>query len=355
MPFWRSLHGRLTRDIGIDLGTANTVIYVRGKGIKLSEPSVVAYNRHTRSVIATGFSAKQMIGRAPLDVLVVRPLSDGVIGDIDSVEIMLKDFLNRAVRRSDLARPRMIIGIPACATQVEIMAVGNAARKAGAGDVKTYPEPFLAAIGAGLPVQEAAGNMVVDIGGGTTEVAVVALDGVVAHRSIRIAGDEMDQAIVQLLRKARNLSIGDRTAEEVKMQIGSAFVIGEERSMVVRGRHATTGLPHLCTIGSQEVRECLKGLVNAIIGAIRETLENTPPELSSDIMDRGMVLCGGGALLRGLDRRIAQEVGMPVIVADDPLTCVARGTGILLDTPEGLPRSLENPSIIPIAEGSVIS
>ncbi|MDQ2732404.1 MAG: rod shape-determining protein, partial [Armatimonadota bacterium] len=300
-------------------------------------PSVVAISRDTRQIRATGTAAKHMLGRTPGDVIALRPIRDGVIGDIDNVELMLKEFLGRATGRRDIQAPRVVVGVPSGATEVEQLAVKNAAKKAGASEAITYPEPYLAAIGAGMPVHEPTGNMIVDIGGGTTEVAVISLDGIVNYRSIRIAGDEIDDAIAAYTRKVYNLFIGERTAEEIKMQIGSAYPVGEETSMSIRGRDLVTGLPRSAVLRSEEVRECIQEPVRAVIDAVKVTLESTPPELASDIMDRGIILSGGGALLRGLDRLIMLETEMPVHIADDPLTCVARGTGVILESLNGSP------------------
>ena len=329
MQFWRALFG--TRDIGIDLGTANTVVHVQGRGITLCEPSVVAVHRDTHQLRASGTEAKEMLGRTPMDILAIRPLRDGVIGDIDSVELMLKDFLGRATGRRELGGPRVVIGVPSGATEVETMAVGGAVKKAGASEIYCFPEPYLAAIGAGLPIRDPTGNMIVDIGGGTSEVAVVSLQGIVTHKPIRIAGDELDEAIATYARQAYNLYIGERTAEDVKIQIGSAYPLGEESSMTVRGRDLLTGLPRSGTLRSEEIRECVQEHVRAIVDAIRMTLEATPPELAADIMDRGIVLAGGGAMLRGLDRLIMNETEIPVHVAEEPLTCVAKGAGKVLE------------------------
>jgi len=333
MRFWRGLFGHFTRDLGIDLGTANTVVHVRGKGIMLREPSVIAIERDNgqSQVRAVGLAAKEMLGRTPSNVLALRPLRDGVIGDIDNVEMMLKEFIQRATRRRDLAGPHVIVGVPSGATEVETRAVESAAKKAGAGDTFTIPEPMLAAIGAGLPVNEPSGNMIVDIGGGTTEVAVISLEGIVTYTSIRVAGDEIDDAIVAHTRKIYNLHIGERTAEDIKLQIGSAYPVGDEQTMIIRGRDLVTGLPRAAVINSTEIRECIQEPVRAVVEAVKVTLENTPPELAADIMDRGIILSGGGALLRGLDKLIMLETEMPVHVAEDPLTCVARGTGRVLE------------------------
>ncbi|MDI6870524.1 MAG: rod shape-determining protein [Bacillota bacterium] len=326
------LFGRLARDLGIDLGTANTLVYVKGKGIVLQEPSVVAIDRDSGEVLKVGNEAKRMVGRTPGNIQAIRPMKDGVIADFDTTEKMLRYFISRAQRGRGLFRPRVIVGVPTGVTEVEKRAVVDATLQAGAREAYLIEEPMAAAIGAGLPVQEPTGSMIVDMGGGTTEVAVISLGGIVSHRSIRVAGDEMDEAIAQYVRRSFNLMIGDRTAEEVKKEIGSAYPSpDDDRTLEVRGRDLVTGLPKTIQIGQREVREALADPINQIVDAVKQTLERTPPELAADIMDKGIVLSGGGALLRGLDLRIQEETGMPVHVADDPLTCVVRGTGEALD------------------------
>lgn len=332
--------GLFSRDMGIDLGTANTLVYVKGKGIVLQEPSVVALQRETGEVIAVGDEAKQMVGKTPGSIVAVRPLKDGVIADFDVTESMLRHFINKAHRKRGLFRPRVVVGVPTGVTEVEKRAVIDASLQAGAREAYLIEEPMAAAIGAGLPVYEPTGNMVVDIGGGTTEIAVISLGGIVASRSIRVGGDEMDEAIVHHIKRNYNLMIGERTAEEIKKQIGSACPINGERSMEVRGRDMVTGLPKTVKISSAEVQQALAEPVATIIEAVRMTLERTPPELAADIMDKGIVMTGGGALLRGLDKLLSEETGMPVHLTDDPLTCVALGTGTALEHLDTLRRVL---------------
>jgi len=314
--------------MGIDLGTANTLVAVKGKGIVVREPSVVAIDRDTGAILAVGEEAKRMVGRTPGNILAVRPLKDGVIADFDVTERMLRHFIQRANRHSSLIKPRVVVAVPSGVTEVEKRAVIDAALSASARDARLIEEPMAAAIGAGLPVQEPTGSMIVDIGGGTTEVAVVSLGGIVAHRSIRTGGDELDEAIIQHVRRAYNVLIGERTAEAVKHQIGTATRVGEEMTMEVRGRDLVTGLPKTVVLHSEEIREAMAEPISAIVEAVRVTLERTPPELASDIMEKGIVLAGGGALLRGLDQLLAQETMMPVHIAEDPLSCVVLGTAI---------------------------
>ncbi len=319
------------RDIGIDLGTANTLVYVKGKGIVMREPSVVAVDVKTDTVMAVGTEAKEMIGRTPGSISAMRPLKDGVIADFDVTAEMLKHFIRKTTHSSIFSRPRVMVCIPSGVTEVERRAVDEAARSAGAKDVELIVEPMAAAIGAGLRVGDAAGCMVVDIGGGTSEVAVISLDDIVTSCSVRTAGDDFDEAIVSYIKKKYNLLIGERTAENIKISIGSAFPGQEESSMEVKGRNLLDGLPKNITVSSEEIREALADPVGAIVDAIRSTLENTPPELSADIIDNGIMLTGGGALLRGLDVLINRETGMPVHIAEDPLDCVVNGTGKCLD------------------------
>lgn len=324
--------GRFSRDMGIDLGTANTLVFVRGKGIVLREPSVVAIQQNQRNVaLAVGEEAKQMLGRTPGNIIAIRPLMDGVIADFDVAETMLKHFIQKAHDGGGFFRPRMVIGIPSGVTGVERRAVQDAAYQAGAREVYLIEEPMAAAIGAGLPVSEPTGSMIVDIGGGTTEVAVISLGGIVVSKSVRIAGDELTDAIVHFLKKVHNLSIGERTAEEIKIRLGSAYPRGDEKIMEVRGLNLVSGLPRTVTISSSEVREAIQEPVTAIVDAVRDTLEKTPPELAADIIDRGIVLAGGGALLQGLDELISHDTEMPVHIADDPLSCVVLGTGRVLE------------------------
>ena len=329
--FIRRMSGRLSRDMGIDLGTANTLVHVQGRGILLREPSVVAVNRQTNQIKAVGEEAKRMLGRTPNSIVAIRPLKDGVIADFDQTERMLRYFIEKVHRRRGFVHPVVVVGIPSGITEVERRAVIEATKKAGAKEAYLIEEPMAAAIGAGLPVSDPIGSMIVDIGGGTSEVAVISLGAMAAARSIRIAGDEIDEAIVNYVRQQFNLFIGDRTAEECKMTIGSAFALEKELSMQVRGRDLLTGLPRSTTITSEQVREAISDPINAIVETVKATLEDTPPELSADIMDSGIVLAGGGALLRGFDRLISRETGMPVHIAPDPLSCVVLGTGKCLD------------------------
>ena len=319
------------RDIGIDLGTANTLVYVKGKGIVMREPSVVAVDVKSDVVLAVGTEAKEMIGRTPGSISAVRPLKDGVIANFGITADMLKYFIRKAVHHNFFNRPRVIVCVPSGVTEVESRAVEEAARSAGARDIELVTEPMAAAIGAGLQIADASGCMVVDIGGGTSEVAVISLGDIVTSCSVRTAGDNFDEAIVSYIKKKYNLLIGERTAEDIKIRAGSAFPGDEEVEMVVKGRNQLDGLPKNITITSDEVREALIDPVSAIIDAIRSTLENTPPELSADIIDNGIMLTGGGALLRSLDVLIARETGMPVHIAENPLDCVVNGTGKCLD------------------------
>lgn len=322
-----------TRDMGIDLGTANTLVYVKGKGIVVREPSVVAVRTDSGAIEAVGEQAKQMIGRTPGNIVAVRPMKDGVIADFDTTATMLRYFINQAMRQKSMltGRPRVMVGVPSGITAVEKRAVEDATLQAGAKEAHTIEEPMAAAIGAGLPVGEPTGSMVVDIGGGTTEVAIISLGGIVTSRSIRVAGDEMDESIIQYIKKAYNLMIGERTAEELKVTIGSAEAGEKNETMDIRGRDLVSGLPKTLRITAQEIAEALEDTVSSIVDAVKITLEKSPPELAADIMDRGIVLTGGGALLRNLDRLLSRETGMPVLVAENPLDCVALGTGKALD------------------------
>lgn len=323
--------GLFSKDIGIDLGTANTLVFMKGKGIVMREPSVVAVDVRTDTVLAVGTAAKEMIGRTPGSIVAVRPLKDGVIADFDITATMLKHFIRQTVKPSIFSKPKVIVCIPSGVTDVERRAVEDTARQAGAGDVKLIEEPMAAAIGAGLPVQEATGSMVVDIGGGTCEVAVISLGGIVISRSIRTGGDAMDDAIVRYIRKTFSLLIGERTAEEIKITIGTAMELEEATEMEIRGRDLVTGLPKNLLINANQICEALSEPVANIVDAVRNTLERTPPELASDIMDRGIVMTGGSSLLRNLDRLLSKETGMPVYVSDDALSCVALGTGIAVE------------------------
>jgi rod shape-determining protein MreB len=317
----------LGRDLAVDLGTANTLVYVRGRGIVLNEPSVVALNTNNGQVVAVGVEAKRMIGRTPGNIVAVRPLKDGVIADFDVTERMLRYFIQKVHRRTRMARPRIVVAVPSGITGVEQSAVKEAGHQAGARKVYIIEEPMAAAIGAGMPVNEPTGNMVVDIGGGTTEVAVISLGGIVTSQSIRIGGDEMDQAIITFGKKEHSLMLGERTAEEIKLALGSAFPSKDEPQAEIRGRDLVSGLPKTVLITAAEVRQAIEEPVNLIIDAVKTSLDKCPPELAGDIMDRGIALTGGGALLRGLDQRIREETGMPVHIADSPLESVVLGTG----------------------------
>lgn len=330
----------LSRDMGIDLGTANTLVYVSGKGIVLQEPSVVAIDQHDKTPLAVGEDAKKMLGRTPGNVLALRPLRDGVIADFDTAEIMLKHFIRRVHEGRTLVSPRIVIGIPSGVTGVERRAVEDAAREAGAREVHLIDEPVAAAIGAGLPVAEATGNMIIDIGGGTTEVAVLSLQGTVLSESVRVAGDELSDALVQYMKKVHNLVIGERTAEEIKISIGSAYPRSDEDEMTieVRGLHLLSGLPRTVTVKAPEMREAMSEPLSVIIEAVKRTLERTPPELAADIVDRGIMLAGGGALLKELDTLISHETGIVVHIAADPLSCVVLGTGRVLENFKQLAR-----------------
>ena len=327
------IYNRITHDIGIDLGTSNTLVYLQGKGVVIREPSVVAINKKTKEILAVGTDAKRMVGRTPSHIVAIRPLVDGVISDFEVTEQMLKYFFNKIHRERYklLARPRVVIGIPYGVTEVERRAVEEGATNAGAREVFLIEEPLAAAIGARLPVQDASGNMIVDIGGGTTEVAVISLGGIVASRSLRIAGDEMNEDIIQYARDKFNLLLGERTAENIKIEIGSVVPLKDRLEIPMRGRDLVSGLPKEIIVNNDQVREAISKSVQVIIESIKATMEETPPELLADIMDQGIVIAGGGALLRGIDKLIAEETKTLVHVADDPLTSVARGTGIVLE------------------------
>lgn len=332
------------RDMGIDLGTANTLVYLKSKGVVLIEPSVVAIQTDTNKVLSVGEEAKRMIGRTPGNIIAMRPMKGGVIADFDITQAMLGYFIEKSVgQRNPFIRPRVVISVPTGVTAVEERAVREAAVQAGAKDAFLIEEPMAAAVGAGLPVHEPTGNLMVDVGGGTTEVAVVSLGGIVTSKSVRVAGDDMDEAIMQHLKKTYNLLIGERTAEEIKINIGSALWDGPESSYEVRGRDLITGLPRNQVISSGEINRALSEVVYAIVEAIKVCLERTPPELASDIMDKGIVLAGGGSLLRGLDQMISRETNMPVYVCEEPISAVARGTGKVLENIDILRRVLRNP------------
>jgi rod shape-determining protein MreB len=328
------------RDMAVDLGTANTLVYVRGRGILVDEPSVVAVNEKTGELVAVGHDAKQMVGRTPEDITAIRPMQDGVIADFEATEQMLRHFIALVHRRRYLAKPRMVVCVPSGITAVEQRAVKEAGYQAGARRVYIIEEPMAAAIGAGLPVHKATGNMVVDVGGGTTEVAVISLGGIVTSLSVRTAGDELDRAITNWMKKEHALLLGEATAEEVKMTLGSAFPGPQDREAEIRGRDLISGLPRAVTLTSADVRTAIEEPLHAIIDAVRVTLDQTPPELAGDIMDRGIVLTGGGALLRGLDDRLRHETGMPVHVAEDPLRSVALGAGRCVEEFEALQQVL---------------
>jgi len=343
MGVYDMVFGHFSRDLGIDLGTASTLVFARGEGIILCEPSVVAIDKESGKSLAIGNEAKGMLGRTPASIVAVRPMRDGVIADFEITETMLRHFINKSHNRSAFVRPRIVVGVPSGITGVEKRAVLDAALHAGAREAYLVEEPMAAAIGANLPVSEAQGSMIVDIGGGTTEVAVLALGGIVVSKSIRVAGDEMDEAIVAHCRKNYNLLIGERTAEQIKIDIGSAYPLSEERTIEVRGRDLVTGLPKTLTLTSSEIRDALSDPVSTVVDAVRMTLEKTPPELAADIMDRGIVMAGGGSLLRGLDKYLAQETDMSVYVVDDPISCVAYGTGKILEEIDTLKKVLIMP------------
>lgn len=320
----------LASDIAIDLGTANTLIYVKGKGIVVNEPSIVALNKPSRKIVAIGHEAKKMLGRTPGDIQIIKPMKDGVIADFEVVEDMLREFIKK-VHVSRFVHPRMVIAVPSCITEVEKRAVRDSAEHAGAREVLLIAEPMAAAIGVGLEIHQPIGNMVIDIGGGTTEIAVIALSGIVCETSVRIGGEEMSQVILQFFKRNYNMLIGEKSSEEIKCSLGSAVPLEEEFTLSVKGRDLVAGVPKTTEVSSVEIREALSEPINSIVDAVRLSLEKTPPELASDILDRGIILTGGGALLRGLDERLREETNLPINVAEDPLTCVVRGTGKVLD------------------------
>ena len=324
------------RDIGIDLGTANTLVHMKGKGVVLREPSVVAINNNTGEVLSVGLDAKNMIGRTPGNITAIRPMKDGVIANFQITQGMLRYFIRKAIGKNKIIRARVVVCVPSGVTEVEKRAVIDATLQAGAKEAYLIEEPMAAAIGAGLPVEEPTGSMVVDIGGGTSEVAVISLGGIVVSRSLRIAGDELDDAIVHYVKKEYNLMIGERTAEDIKIKIGSAYPVSDEQKYNISGRDLVTGLPRDLPITSGEIREALSETVNAIVDSIRFTLEKTPPELAADVIEKGIMLTGGGALLKGLDKLIFEETGIPVNIAEYPLDCVAIGTGTVLEELEML-------------------
>ncbi len=322
--------GLFSNDMGIDLGTATTLVFVKGEGVVLCEPSVVAIERGTSHVLAVGEEAKRMLGRTPGNIIAIRPMKDGVISDFEITEAMLRYFIKKVHHRRVLVRPRIVIAIPSGITEVEKRAVKDSAERAGAREVFLIEEPIAAAIGVGLPIQEPVGNMIIDIGGGTTEIAVISLAGTVFSKSIRIGGDEMNEAVIEYLKKTYNLMVGERTAEDIKIKIGSAYPLEEELNMEVKGRDLVAGLPKTVTITSEEVRESLQEPLRAILEVTKMSLERTPPELAADLIDHGIVMAGGGSLLKGLDKLISEETGLPVHLADDPVTAVVNGTGRVL-------------------------
>lgn len=336
------LFGLGSKDIGIDLGTANVLVTLKGKGIVLNEPSVVAIDKKTHRILATGHEAKEMIGRTPAQIKAVRPLRDGVIADFTATQLMLKSIIYKICQRYNIGRPRVVVGVPSGITEVEERAVEEAVLQAGAKEVYLMEEPMAAAIGANLDIAEPSGNIIVDIGGGTTEVAVISLGGVVVSNSIRIAGDELDEEIVNYVKREFNLAIGDTTAEEIKREIGCAMPLVTEMSKEIRGRDLTTGLPQTTSITSVQVQEAIQESIDKIVEVIKQTLERTPPELSSDIMEKGIVLAGGGALIKNLDKLISERMEMPVYLAEEPLQCVVKGTGKTLEELEKLKTVLIN-------------
>ncbi len=338
--FLDGLMGFFSTDLAMDLGTANTLVYVKGRGIVLNEPSVVAVDKATGRVQAVGSEAKLMLGRTPDEINAIRPLKDGVIADFEVTEDLLREFIQRVQKHKFLVRPRIIISVPSGITEVERRAVHDSATRAGARDVRLVPEPIAAAIGVGLPVDTPTGNMVVDIGGGTTEIAVIALHGIVTKTSIRVGGDEMDEAIVNYAKKAYNMMIGEQTAERIKIEIGSAFPLPEEMDMEIKGRDLVRGIPRTLRVSSVEVREALQEPIGNIVNALRESLERTPPELAADIVDRGIFLTGGGALLRGLDLLLREITNLNIRVAQDPLTSVVHGAGKILEHPDDFEKVL---------------
>jgi len=323
--------GLFSNDMGVDLGTATTLVYVKGEGVVLCEPSVVAIERGTSHVLAVGEEAKRMLGRTPGNIVAIRPMKDGVIADFEITEAMLRYFIKKVHNRRVLVRPRIVIAIPSGITEVEKRAVKDSAERAGAREVFLIEEPVAAAIGVDLPIQEPRGNMIIDVGGGTTEIAVISLAGIVFSKSIRIGGDEMDEAVIEYLKKTYNLMVGERTAEDIKIKIGSAYPLEEEMSLEVKGRDLVAGLPKTVTITSEEVREALQEPLRAILEVTKMSLERTPPELAADLIEQGIMMAGGGALLRGLDKLISEETGLPVHIADDSMSAVVKGTGKVLD------------------------
>lgn len=330
---FNNILGMFSTDLAIDLGTANTLVFIKGKGIVCNEPSVVVVRKDNKKTVAVGTDAKKMLGKTPANIMAIRPMKDGVIADFDATGEMLKYFIKKVHNRKSFLSPRVIIGVPSGITQVEQRAVKDAAQASGAREVYLIEEPMAAAVGVGLPIGEPSGNMIVDIGGGTTDIAVISIDGIVYSKAVRVGGDKMDESIIAYIKRKYNLMIGDRTAELIKIEIGSACVVElpENKTMEIKGRDLISGIPKTIVVSETEVREALSETVSVILDTIRVTLENTPPELASDIVDKGIVLAGGGALLRGLDKLIREETGLPVIVAEDPLSAVVRGVGKMLD------------------------
>jgi rod shape-determining protein MreB len=325
------LYGAFSNDIGIDLGTSNTLVYVRGQGIVLSEPSVVAVHNSSKKVLAVGQEAKRMLGRTPGEIIAIRPMRDGVISDFETVEKMIKYFFQKVHNRRALVKPQVVLGIPSCITEVEKRAVRESAEQAGAREIYLIEESLAAAIGANIPIQEPAGHMIIDIGGGTSEISVISLGGMVITNAIRVGGDEFDEAIINHMKKIHNLVIGESTAEEVKITIGNVYPDKEVKSFEIRGRDSISGLPRILTADSVEIRESLQEPTTIVLEEIKKTLDQTPPELAADIVERGIVLTGGGSLLKGFPKLISKETGVPVILAENPLTCVVLGTGKFLD------------------------
>ena len=335
---FNSFLGFFSSDLAIDLGTANTLVYLRDKGIVLSEPSVVAIHKESKQVLAVGTQAKQMLGRTPSNIVAIRPMKDGVIANFEITETMLRHFIHKVHNRKTLVRPRIVVSVPSDITQVEKRAVRDSAESAGAREVHLVEEPMAAAIGVGLPIDEPSGNMILDVGGGTTEIAVISMSGIVYSKGVRVGGDVMDECIVSYVKRKYNLLVGERTAEEIKIRIGSAYPMEEKLTMEVKGRDLVAGIPKTLVISDDEIREALSEPIGTIIETVRLALERTPPELASDIVDKGIVLAGGGSLLRGLDILLREQTGLPVTLAEDPITAVVLGTGMVLESPDLLKR-----------------
>lgn len=342
MGIFSNLRNYFSSDLAIDLGTANTLVYAKGKGIIIREPSMVAIDKHTQKIRAVGGEAKVMLGKTPANIVAIRPMKDGVIADFEITEKMLEYFIRKTRTGSHFLKPRIVIGVPSEITQVEKRAVKDAALRARASEVYLIEQAMAAAIGAELPITEAGGNMIIDIGGGTTDVAVISLSGIVISRSIRTASNEMDEAIIQYIKKKYNLLVGERTAEQIKIEIGSAYPLDESLEMEIKGRDLSQGIPKTITMNDTEIREALEGVVNVILEAVKNTLEKTPPELSADIVDRGVILSGGGSLLKNFDKRLREETGLPVFITDDPLSSVVLGAGIILDNIDFLKKVEQN-------------